>query len=111
MTGRDAVVRSKKVISKPVISLERAKLALFFVSIRVSIRGLFFIRVNLRLSAVEFFLVRVHSRFKTACKVYLIGKDTDLGYFKVGPTLRTSGGNTDEAVISQTPRAARKRDS
>jgi len=30
VTGRDAVVRSKKVISKPVISLERAKLAFFF---------------------------------------------------------------------------------
>ena len=48
---------------------------------------------------------------KTACKVYLIGKDTDLGYFEIGPTLRTSEGNTNEAVISQTPRGAWKRDS
>jgi hypothetical protein len=59
--------------------------------------------------AVEIFLFRVHSRSKTACKVYLISKDTNLGYFEVGPTLRTSGGNTDEAVISHTPRAAWKR--
>jgi hypothetical protein len=53
----------------------------------------------------------MHSRIKKGCKVYLFDKDTNLGYFEVEPTLRTSGGNTDEAVISQTPLGAWKRDS
>jgi hypothetical protein len=48
---------------------------------------------------------------KRVCKVYLIDKDTNLGYFEVGPMLQTSGGNTDEAVIPYTPLGARKRES
>ena len=38
---------------------------------------LFFICVNLRASAVKVCI----SRLKKGCKLYLFGKDTELGYF------------------------------
>jgi hypothetical protein len=81
-----------------------------FVSIRVHFRGWLFICVNLRPSAVRV-LIRVLSRSKKGCKVYLIDKDTNLGYFEADPTPQISGGNTDESVIPYTPLGAWKRES